>query len=566
MVSSSNWVGGRGRGSAGGLDRLADHEPDHVGPPGRVPAAGAEPDRVDAHRRHRPPRRRHRGQQRRAGRRAQLDLDRPAGRRRARPPRRSSSDRRGRHREQRRARVRAVPPPSATGRRAPRRPGPARRARPRRPRCRRSRRARPTSWKCTSSGVVPCTVASASASRANAVVRQRAHRRVELGGVEQRAHVGPGAGAAGRARRCARRAPAPQARARQRSRRRCVTGDAERGDGLGHARRTTRPARPGRRAACRRPRRPRRRSSATPVHGAVGPGRPASVARRGPAGHPGGEHPGAEPVVDVDHHDAGRAGVEHRRAARPARRTTRRSRRSSAPRPGARRSARRRRWAARPPCRPRRPGSRRRRGWPRAASSRWMPATPTSSTRSHPGAERARRRGGLRGHRGVGGAGGDHDDAAPRRRQRADHRRTGTGVDRPRRGTPSRTAWRAGSGSRVASAGRLGWAERSARSSSTVCVGGLAGAVDDLRVAGAQRPVGVEPGVAEVGEPVAERAAVERSGGQPVERAEAVTWPVATASSSAATSSRSTTATVAGRFDSPACPARGRPEAVGRAP
>ena len=148
-------------------------------------------------------------------------------------------------------------------------------------------------------------------------------------------------------------------------------------------------------------------------HVAAGAGRgvdPADHARgsrrgAGVAGHPGGEHAGAEPVVDVDHGDAGRAGVQHRQQ------------RGQAAERGAVADAGRHR-DERDAGRARRPRSGRAPSMPatttrqsaaasssRTASSRCSPATPTSLDRVDPGAVHPGGERGLGGDRRVGGAG-----------------------------------------------------------------------------------------------------------------------------------------------------------------
>ena len=346
LVSRSSGAVPCGRRAARRRRGSPTQQPQHVGVAVGVAAAGADPDARHGHRRlrRRTTWRAWSAAPRRWACTARAS-PRPGVRRHAAQ---QLDHRRRRHRHRA---VRAADP-------ARRRPPPARRPARSSPRCTSPAQTpttsaiasrAPTSWKCTSSGDVPWTA--------------RLRDREPLEG-----RVRPPRTASGR--------PAPR---EQRARRRARCGGSWLSATSTCSRVAAKPLRDtvsGRRArrARGRPRRPR---SASTSSGTPAPTRaPSSMSplapeeastqpitrsarRGGVAGHPGGEDAGAEAVVDVDDRDAGRAGVEHRRAAPPARRTRRRSRRWSAPRPAARRPGRRPRWAARPPCRPRRPGSRR---------------------------------------------------------------------------------------------------------------------------------------------------------------------------------------------------------------
>ena len=310
-----------------------------------------------------------RGQQRGAGRRAQLGAARAGVRRDAAQ---QLDDRRAAAPAARRARCgpcRTRPPPA---RRRPR-PGPRCTKPAQTPTTSAIASSAPTSWKCTSSRDVPCTAPSAAASRSNVGVRQAADGLVQRGRVEQRR---------GRRARC-----------------RCVDGvgdldvaagggEAGRGDVLGRERdrprarprrpparapRAARRRRAGRRAACRRWHPTRRRPSRSRRRRSVavrrcGPPGPRTRRRRSRCRCSRRVTPGAQELS-----------IAEQRGQR--RRTRRRTRRWSAPRPAGRRPGRRPRSAARPPCRRPRPGSRPPRAGrgPRAAGA--GPATPTSSMR-----------------------------------------------------------------------------------------------------------------------------------------------------------------------------------------
>ena len=152
----------------------------------------------------------------------------------------------------------------------------------------------PTSWKCTSSGSVPCTAASATASRSNVAQRP------------------------GRGRRRERARPSSSARTSRQVRWVVLSATSTWQPGGREAVPGTRSPASARRARARRRRPPRTAPrSGTPgvdqraeqhvpagPRGRVDPADHVAGPRRGVAGHPGGEDAGAEAVVDVDDGDA----------------------------------------------------------------------------------------------------------------------------------------------------------------------------------------------------------------------------------------------------------------------
>ena len=171
----------------------------------------------------------------------------------------------------------------------------------------------------------------------------------------------------------------------------------------------------------------------------------------------------------------------------------------------------------------------------RAASTRCSPATPTSSIRI----DCRRRRPGPSSAASAATAASEvpaesDGDLAARRRQLADDdgaARRPSGV-RPARAAARRSSSASG---RVTSAGRVAAAGLQRCDDRDRLLRRLAGAVDDLGVAGPQRPVGVDPGEAEVGR---HRTADRRRAAR--WRRSALTYPAATCSSSVSTSVRST--------------------------
>ena len=263
------------------------------------------------------------GEQRRAGRRAQLHRGRPARRTTGRP-----------------GAARRRPAAAPASRRARR--GPCR-SRPRR--ARRRARSRP---RCSSPAQTPTTSAIASRAPTSWKCTSVGRGAVDRGLGDREPLEGRPRPVVHGVRQSGRRRAAPRRRARCGG---CCCRRPRRGTGWPRSRCGTRSPGSARRARGR-PRRPRRpsTSSGTPAPtrapSSMSPLAPEEASTqpitraargRGVAGDPGGEHAGAEAVVDVDDRDPGRAGVEHRRAGRPARRTRRRSRRWWAPRRAARR-------------------------------------------------------------------------------------------------------------------------------------------------------------------------------------------------------------------------------------
>ena len=277
----------------------------------------------------------------------------------------------------------------------------------------------------------------------------------------------------------------------------------------------------------RRPR-PARSSSGAPAptsapssHVAAGAGRrrrtrrcgcPSRHARtRGAAGHPGGEHAGAEAVVDVADRHAGRAGVEHREQRGEAavrRAVADRGRDRDEGHPG--------QAADDAGQRTLHPGDDDQAvGRVEPVAHGHQPVDPGDADVVHPlhaGAERPGDEGRLRRDRPVGRAGGRR--RTPCRAARA--------AGRPQRRPPTSSTVASGNSARTAAiaSGRQpgrhrrpgpGLAGQRAQDGDRL-LDGLARGVDDLGVAGAQPAVRVDPGVAEVG------GAVHRAGGQPVER------------------------------------------------
>ena len=120
------------------------------------------------------------------------------------------------------------------------------------------------------------------------------------------------------------------------------------------------------------------------------------------------------------------------------------------------------------------------------ACRRWMPATPMSLKRTNRMAEKRERGGGFRGDGQIGGAGGDHGDAARvRRRQRRRAKWSGPAGRIRASGRAASTSAARSAGRRVPKARPL--AAASARRLSMICAGGLALAIDDFRKALAVR-------------------------------------------------------------------------------
>ena len=113
------------------------------------------------------------------------------------------------------------------------------------------------------------------------------------------------------------------------------------------------------------------------------------------------------------------------------------------------------------------------------------------------GAVHRDRRRGLGGDRGVGGAGRDHPDPSARRRQRPDDGGAPDRVD-DGSGHPGADGVQRLGGEPGGEHGAVGVPLGQRGERPDHLLGGLAGAVDHLGVAGAARAVGVQAGVAEV--------------------------------------------------------------------
>ena len=242
----------------------------------------------------------------------------------------------------------------------------------------------------------------------------------------------------------------------------------------------------------RRPRRPRRPSTVerhpgvdqrAEQHVAAGAGRSvdpadhAVVPRRGAAcaGHPGGEHAGAEAVVDVARRS--RPGAQELSIAEQRGQPAERGAVADAGRHRDQRHAdraRRPRWAARPPCRRRRPGSRRSTSSSRTASTRCSPATPTSVDHARPRRRTPGRSSAASAATGASEVPADTTatvprgaGSGPRVTARATGSRTASGQrgERPRRRPRRRAGWRARPGP--------GAPRAAARRISTTCCGVL---------------------------------------------------------------------------------------------
>ena len=464
-----------------------DQQPQHVGVPLGVATPGSDADARHRHRRLRSPVVGERGQQRGA---------RWACTARGRRDRRSSAPHGGARpppaAEPAGGRARRPPchrPPTLPRRRRGRgRGAPSRRRR--RPR-RRWRPARRPRGSARPRPGCPCTRPSASASRENtswASERTSSCRPAPASScsTSRQVRCGRGVGdldvAAGGREAAAAHAPRP--RAAPRPGRPCRRPRP--------ARRAGRRRRPGRRAACRRWL-PRRRRPRRPA-----PAQSATVAPMGVAGHPGGEDAGAVAVVDVDHAHPRCAGVQHRQqGGQPAEG-------GAVPDAGRHRHEGYADQAADhagqgalhagdhdEAVRPGEPFAR--------LEQPVQPGHADVLDALDPGAVHGHGERGLGGDRRVGGAGADHGDEPTGRRDRAQRRRRGPPRRCAPRGARARTSVDRLGREPGGQHGAVGMTVVQRAQDADDLLGGLALAVDDLRVAGARGPVDVDARVAEVG-------------------------------------------------------------------
>ena len=474
---------------------LAEHDPQHVRPPGGVAAAGTGAGRADPQAGQAAPAGHRRGEQRRAGRGAHLAVD-VAGPRPVPRLGEQREDRGRRHRQQPvlgRARCPARAPPACSATSVTPRSCSAAQT----PTTSASASSAPTSWKCTSSAGIPCAAASARASRAKTSSARSRTGVGEVGALEQRRGRRP--------RSAGRRWPGPRPRPGWRPAR--PGSPAWRSAAPARCRARRRPPaappgrprrRPARRAACRRWRR-RTRRTRRPSRGA--PARPPRRATRA------ANTPAPKPLSMLHDDDAGRARVEHRQQGGQT------AERGAVADRGGHGDQR---YAGQPADHARQRALHAGHddeavGRVQPVAHRHQPVQPGDPDVVDPVDGRRRRPGPRRRPR--------RRPARPRCRPR---RRTpcrgasGSGPTATARATSStsasgnacRTAARASSGSRVASAGRPPSCRASSRQDRDRLVGRLAGRVDDLGVAGAQPAVRVDPGEAEVDR------AVHRPGGQ----------------------------------------------------